>query len=419
MFISDMGIDSERDELRSRLRHTARGRVDVRERLTRELADVLFATLPRRDQRKKGEQYLRGLLKAKGRKSIRNIAAHVGGPAAEQSLHHFISSSTWDWMPVREALAAQWEEYCAPQAWVVRSMPILKAGHHSVGVDNVFDPCLGQAFRGQHAFGVWYASEAVSVPVHWRLHLPETWVQDDNRRRRAAIPEAIGEETEEECASAAVLAMTASWRVPLRPVVLNVHVARMAATIGRFTDAGVPVIVRAGPAFRLVVRDPALPGYGAGPLGIPHILAAVRGLARPVEWPDPAGPCARRTSAAVTVRVGDAAVLPARPGRPATGSGDLVLLGEWEDAGRAPTAMWITNMSSVPLGALLRMTKLAARARQDLADIGERVGLKDFEGRSFRGWHRHITLASAAHAVVALAGDRAASGLPDHASRSA
>ncbi|MFF6786376.1 transposase [Streptomyces sp. NPDC012510] len=402
-----------------RRRLAAGGLVDVREELTRELADVLFASFVRRDQRQKGEQYLRGLLRARGRKSIRNVAAHVGGPAAEQSLHHFISSSTWDWMPVREALAAHLEQVSAPQAWVVRSMPILKAGHQSVGVDRVFDPCLGQAFRGQHAFGVWYASETFSAPVHWRLHLPETWVQDDNRRRRAEIPEAVSEETEEECASAAVLTAMTSWRVPVRPVVLNAHVARIAATVGRFTRAGVPVIVRAGGASPLTVGDPALPGYGAGPLGAQQILAAVRGLGRRVEWADPAGPPhARRASVAVAVRVGAASTF-ARPGRTGAGAGELVLLGEWEDGGHSPTAMWVTNMASVPAGALLRMTKLAARARRDLAEVGEQVGVKDFEGRSFRGWHRHITLASAAHAVVALAGDGRFGGLADCAPRSA
>ncbi|CAM5241870.1 hypothetical protein SALBM217S_05197 [Streptomyces griseoloalbus] len=64
----------------------------------------LFASLRRSDQRLRARQYLSGLLAAEGRKSIRNIAAFAGGTAAEQSLHHFISSSTWDWSPMREAL---------------------------------------------------------------------------------------------------------------------------------------------------------------------------------------------------------------------------------------------------------------------------------------------------------------------------
>jgi hypothetical protein len=74
-----------------------------------EIGAILLSVFRGQDQRQKAEQYLRGLLFAKGRKSIRNIAAHAGGPAAEQSLHHFISSSTWDWRPLRAGLAAYLE----------------------------------------------------------------------------------------------------------------------------------------------------------------------------------------------------------------------------------------------------------------------------------------------------------------------
>jgi SRSO17 transposase len=39
---------------------------------------------------------------------------------------------------------------------------------------------------------------------------------------------------------------------------------------------------------------------------------------------------------------------------------------------------------------------------RDFADIADRVGVRDYAGRSFAGWHRHMTLASAAHAAVVL-----------------
>jgi syndecan 1 len=39
----------------------------------------------------------------------------------------------------------------------------------------------------------------------------------------------------------------------------------------------------------------------------------------------------------------------------------------------------------------------------DFEAIAKDVGIQDFEGRSFQGWHRHATLASIAHAVRALA----------------
>jgi hypothetical protein len=386
--------------------------------VTRELADALFASFARRDQRKKGEQYLRGLLQVQGRKSIRNIAAHVGGPAAEQSLHHFISSSTWDWTPVREALAVHLTQVSAPQAWVVHPMSIPKAGDQSVGVDYGLDPCLG-VFRGQRAFGVWHASETLNTPVNWRLFLPDSWTQDDTRRRRAEIPEEAGEATLEECAASAFLGTMRDWRLASRPVVLNTHVGHVEATIGRFTDAGVPVIARVGDSAQFLVHDPALPGYGGGALAAEQILASVTGLRRPVEWADQLDPWgARRSSLAVAIRVGAAASRNVRAGRPGHGAGwDLKLVGEWQDPRRSPGALWVTNMMSVPTSALVRLTKLGGRACRDLSAAGEDVGLKDFEGRSFRGWHRHMTLASAAYAVAALT--RRQRGAKDYLPRSA
>jgi hypothetical protein len=366
--------------------------------VTQELAGVLFASFARRDQRLKGAQYLRGLLDARGRKSIRNIAAQVGGAGAEQSLHHFISSSTWDWMPVREALATYMVQVSTPDAWVVQPMAIPKTGDHSVGVDYGFDSYLGQPFRGQRAFGVWAASEDLSIPVDWRLFLPDAWVRDSSRRRRAEIPDSVAQETLEECA-AAVLKSLRSWRVPNRPVVLDNHICDITSTIGGFRDAHVPVIARVGRAAQLTVGDPALPGYGEGALSALQILTSVKGLRRPAEWTDPAGN--RRSSLAVAVRVRTTG----GSGRPhRSGNKDLVLLGEWTDPVRNPESLWITTMDTMPTGALLRLTKLGARAEIALAGIGETVGLKDFEGRSFRGWHRHVTLASAAHAVAALTG---------------
>ncbi|MFB8066979.1 MULTISPECIES: IS701 family transposase [Streptomyces] len=379
----------------------------AREETTREMADVLFASFARSDQRRKGEQYLRGMLSTPGRKSIRNIAAHVKGAATEQSLHHFISSSTWDWRPVRQALAGLLTRIGPPEAWVVHPMPIPKAGDLSVGVDQGFDPCLG-AFRGQRAFGVWYGSRTLNSPVNWRLFLSGSWVQDPVRRRQAEIPEGIREETLEECAATAALDVLSSWDVPSRPVVLNTHIAHAAATMGRFTAAGVPVIARIDGTARLTVHDPALPGRGSAPTPAGLIAAAAMRLRRGVEWADEPG-AYRESRGTLTAAVRVGAEGGGRSGADPY-RGELLLLGEWDGAGHAPQALWVTNMTSAPAPALLRLTRLGGRACRDLAAAGEDVGLKDFEGRSFNGWHRHITLASAAHAVAALSGPRSVSG---------
>ncbi|GAA2800010.1 IS701 family transposase [Streptomyces showdoensis] len=381
----------------TRFRTVAAPRDAADEDVYGELCAALFSAFPRRDQRIKAEQYLRGLLTAQGRKSIRNIAAQIGGPAAEQSLHHFISSSTWDWRPMRAELARFLQQNSGPQAWVVRPMPIPKAGDHSVGVDRRFDPERGQVFRGQQAFGVWMASEELSVPVNWRLFLPDPWVKDRTRRDRAEVPEGAAEETLEECAVNAALD-TARWpEVTRKPLLLDIRGGAGRAALHRLAVAGVPVVARIGTGCRLTVADRSLPGFGAGPLTAQQILESLKGLRRPVSWVDSAaGVRTSRTSLATAVRV----TLPVPAGerqRP------LLLLGEWDDPRRAPARLWITDLTGSAVGPLLRLTKLSRRVERDFRAVGEGAGLRDFVGRSFRGWHRHITLASAAHAATVLA----------------
>ncbi|WP_354598072.1 transposase [Streptomyces sp. JL1001] len=359
------------------------------------LSATLFSVFPRKDQRLKAEQYLRGLLHAEGRKSIRNIAGYIGGATAEQSLHHFISDSTWDWQPMRAALAAHLEQAAAPQAWVVRSLPIPKAGEHSVGVDRLLAPRPGQTFRGQQAFGVWFASEELSAPVNWRLLLPDQWLTDHERRERARIPEGLARESQEECATAVAIETAQHGDLARRPVLLDLRGSAVRPALARLAAARMPVIGRIDPSCRLTVADRALPGFGAGPLPARQILESTKGLRRPVRWLDAARRRTSRTSLASGVRV---SLLDPRTGRQRS----MLLLGEWHDPQRPPAGVWLTDMMNSPVGPLLRTAKLTRRVDRDVAEVGEKVGLRDFAGRSFHGWHRHITLVSAAHAATVL-----------------
>jgi SRSO17 transposase len=70
----------------------------IRERLEA-FADDIFASLPRTDQRTRGQCYLRGLLLDGRRKSIEPMAQRLG-EVHYQALHHFVAVSPWDWRPV-------------------------------------------------------------------------------------------------------------------------------------------------------------------------------------------------------------------------------------------------------------------------------------------------------------------------------
>jgi SRSO17 transposase len=81
-------------------------------------ADDLFGSLPRADQRARGQCYLRGLMLEGRRKSIEPMAARLG-EVHYQALHHFVAVSAWDWRPVRRRLAEVMAASLQPTAWVV------------------------------------------------------------------------------------------------------------------------------------------------------------------------------------------------------------------------------------------------------------------------------------------------------------
>ncbi|KUJ70167.1 hypothetical protein ACZ90_07050 [Streptomyces albus subsp. albus] len=359
----------------------------AQDEVLRELCAVVFGSLPRSDQRRRAEQYVRGLLCTPGRKSIRNMAAQMGGGSAtEQRLQHFVTSSTWDWRPVRAALV-KWLEAAHPlSTWVVQPMPIPKSGEHSVGVGRFFDPHLGQVLRGQQSFGVWFVSPEVVTPVGWRLFVPAD--------SSGAECDPAGGESYEDSVTAAIRETVGAAATPRRPVIVDIRGIDAMSTMSRLPLAGLPVIARTRSTTPLAVADPAMPGHGADPRPARDLLAAVKALRRPVEWYDSAQTADPRVSLAAAVPV---------TGHVATARRPLMLLGEWADPRRAPTQFWITNMRG-PMPPLLRLAKQADRVGHAAPHCARQAGLRDFAGRSLSGWHRHLTLASVACAVHSLSG---------------
>jgi hypothetical protein len=252
-----------------------------------ELCSRLFASMPRRGQRLKAERYVRALLSVPGRKTLRNIADWMEGePAdrepAKQSVHHFISNSSWDWTRVRHALAGYVEDTVAPRAWVVRPLVIPKAGPHSVGVDQQFVPHLGLTVHGQQAYGAWLASEHMAVPCDWSLLLTRAWLDDPGRRRRAQIPAGALPAGPEEVAGR--LALDASRGLPSRrPVVIDAEGLDPTRMLRVLVPAGVPAVVRVPASTPLRVDPAVLHSYSERPATADQLVAGCRRLWRPAE----------------------------------------------------------------------------------------------------------------------------------------
>ncbi|MDX2579455.1 transposase, partial [Streptomyces scabiei] len=79
------------------------------------------------------------------------------------------------------------------------------------------------------------------------------------------------------------------------------------------------------------------------------------------------------------------------------------LLVEWPDGQDTPTNYWISNLpATTPTADLVRWAKMRWRIEHDYRELKHGLGLDHFEGRTWRGWHHHVTLVTAAQAFLTL-----------------
>ncbi|MFC4589451.1 IS701 family transposase [Sphaerisporangium corydalis] len=363
---------------------------------------MVFSSLKRRDQRRWARLYLRGLLSIEGRKTMRGIASLESGPAVEQSLQQFISQSPWGWITVRRTLAGFVEQAIRPIALVVEPLVIPKSGDHTVGVERRFVRKLGRLANCQQVVGVWLASEQAACPIDWRLILPESWTGDPGRRRRAGIPDDEVSLSVEECAAEVVAAITGAWGLRQRPVVVDAREIDIGRMIFEFSARGIPFVLRVPESIPVSPSDPRIPLGTGRRIQAGQLIDALRDVSRIVESPKSAGAAQRpgndRAGYAVSARVHTPyRSSTAEPGEPA-----LTLLGAWTVPEQRSASVWLTNINQAPPGMLLRIARTAERVAWERAGVTHHLGLRDFEGRSFRGWHHHVTLVSVAHAFWTL-----------------
>jgi SRSO17 transposase len=79
------------------------------------------------------------------------------------------------------------------------------------------------------------------------------------------------------------------------------------------------------------------------------------------------------------------------------------LLAEWPPEAEEPAGYWLSTLPpDTPIAELVRLAKIRWRIEHDYRELKHSLGLDHFEGRSFTGWHRHVTLAVLAQAFCTM-----------------
>ncbi|WP_446689056.1 IS701 family transposase [Saccharothrix tamanrassetensis] len=360
-----------------------------------------FMPLTRSDQRRWAEMYVRGLIYVPGRKSIRRISDHVVGWRADQCLQQFVNQSPWRWEPVRLGLARHLVSEVTPRAWVVQEAVFPKNGDSSVGVAKQYVSSARRTLNCQLGLAVFMACHESSFPVNWRLMLPRCWDDDDKRRARTHVPADERHRHRWSYLLEALDEMVGEWSLTPPPVLVDArHEIQVEQLVQGLEERGLSYVVQVGP------DTPAVPAANRSSerqVTVEELvtLSARRGRMT-VHWGDRAdgGPAGSHFVAATVPGRAGAGPVRIVPGAPYPRLRRV--LAEWPSGRVRPSSVWLTNLDSSRMSELIGLVRLPGRTNQDLTRLQCDFGLRHFEGRSFRGWHHHVTLASVAHAYSTL-----------------
>jgi SRSO17 transposase len=388
-------------------------------------ADV-FGSLTRSGWQDRAAWYLQGLMVDGRRKSIQPMAARLGG-VHEQALNHFVTNSPWDVAPVRARVAELVDEAVAPQAWAIDDTGLLKCGTASPCVARQYTGTAGKVTNCQIAVSVSMVTDTASCPVDWRLFVPESWdpaspkatADVRQRRGRAGIGDEVGHREKWRLALDMIDELMGWGRQPAL-IVADCGYGDNAEFRHALHERGLTYVVQvsgdlnAYPAEtvrttteRAWTGRPPQPRY-RDPVATLAKLVTARGHrpARRLSWRSGSRHRSGRplpmSSRFVFLRVRPAGRVLQRTYR----GQDLPpawLIAEWPPGAAEPIKYWLSNLPErIAKRTLVRWAKLRWRIEHDYREVKTGLGLDHYEGRTWQGWHHHVTLVSAAHAFLTL-----------------
>jgi SRSO17 transposase len=356
--------------------------------------------------------YCTGLVLPGERKSVEPMAARTapGRTAAQhQSLLHFVGLATWSdedvLTKVREMVLPTMEKDGPIEAWILDDTAFPKQGKHSVGVHHQYCGQLGKQANCQVAVSLSIANHGASLPVAYRLYLPQDWTKDRERRKKAGVPKEIKFKTKPEIALEQIR-WACEAGLPRGVALMDVAYGRDSRLREGMTELGVSYV--AG-----ILPDTLMWRPGTGPRRMdkplnntgrrdePDLISAKEvalGLPkqawRAVTWREGSADQLSSRFARVRVRVGYNKLIPEKL------SPEWLLI-EWPESEKEPTKYWLSTLpEDVSFQRLVDFAKLRWRIERDYQELKQEVGLGHFEGRGWRGFHHHATLCIAAYGFL-------------------
>ncbi len=385
----------------------------VVDRLAEYFAEVASG-LVRSEQRWAAQYYARALMMDGARKSLEPLVTRMGGTSVEyEALQHFLADSPWDPAVLDRAVA---ERVCAviePVAWVLDDTGVPKYGKHSPGVKRQYSGTLGKIGSCQIAVSLHAVSTKGTVPLGFRLYVPEDWCQDPIRRRETKIPASVEFQTKPTLGGE-LIARAAGWKIRRAPVLGDQAYGNDTELRTRLHDDGIDYVLSVAPecsvypsgtVFAVPPRTPGSRGRAPSvfrtesePQSITELVGGLTADAwQTVAFRDIDG--GQLVSRFAFVRV--IAANPIEHLRQAPREEWLIV--EWPEGHEHPSDYWLSNLpADTELEQLARLARLRWMIELDYKQLKGELGLDHYEGRSYLGFHHHCSLVTAAHGFLTL-----------------
>jgi SRSO17 transposase len=259
------------------------------------------------------------------------------------------------------------------------------------------------------------ATAAASLPAAYRLYLPENWAGHRARRRKTGVPKEIVFQTKQEIALNELRRMVEE-NVPRAPVVADAaygadnrfraELEAMGLTYCMEIESSTSVWPRASamPLSRprnKVGRPPKIVQWDAlrPSLSTEELVSCLcEADLRRVGWREGARGTIYSRFARLRVHATPYWDEKHNEQRP-----EGWLLVEWPVAERRPTKYWLSNLpESIALQQLVTTAKMNWVAERDNEELKQALGLDQYEGRNWRGFHHHATLCVAAYGFLVI-----------------
>jgi SRSO17 transposase len=356
--------------------------------------------------------YCTGLMLPGERKSVEPMAARTAPArtaAQHQSLLHFVGIATWSdeqvLARVRAMVLPAIEKDGPIEAWIIDDTSFPKHGKHSVGVHHQYCGQLGKQANCQVTVSLSIANHAASLPIAWRLYLPQDWTKDRARRKKAGVPKEVKFKTKPEIALEQIR-WACEAGLPRGVGLMDVAYGNDSRLRAGMTELGVPYVASILPN-TLMWRPGTGPRRKDKPLNNtgrrdePDLISArevMQGLPkrawRTVKWREGSADWLSSRFARVRVKVGHNKLIPEK-------LASEWLLIEWPEGEAAPTKYWLSTLpEDISFERLVDLAKLRWRIERDYQELKQEVGLGHYEGRGWRGFHHHATLCIAAYGFL-------------------